>query len=305
MKPLLTLQSPFRRLKERLRRATARLLNRPVANYELKVPNNMARLYKHIRKGDVVLVEGELRISQLVKYATQSRWSHSALYVGDELLRRGGNLREQALASFGELADRLIVEALTDEGVIASPLAKYRWHNIRVCRPYRIDPADLDRVIDSVLADLGKQYDRRNFFDLALMLLSPVKFGPLKTRTRQTCLGNCTDLQVICSGMIAKAFQRVGYPVLPKIEVGNPKEEKLLGADPYRFPLTMRHYSQILPVDFDLSPNFQIIKFNLIEDGQFDYKHLTWKESGSLLNEPATAPLALPASRLRRHSSCY
>ena len=240
----------------------------------------MARLYQHIRKGDVVLVEGELRISQLVKYATQSQWSHSALYVGDELLRRDGQLREQALAHFGEFADRLLVEALTAEGVVASPLEKYRWHNLRVCRPYGIEPADLDRVVDSVVADLGKRYDNRNFLDLTLMLLSPVKFGFLKTRTLQTCLGNCTDLQVICSGMIAKAFQRVSYPILPQIDVGDPPDEKLLETDPYRRPLTMRHYSQILPRDFDLSPYFQIVKFNVIENGPFDYRHLTWKQSG-------------------------
>ncbi len=73
------------------------------------------RLYRLIQKGDVVLVEGELRISQLIKYTTQSPWSPSALYVGDELLRRGGRLREQALASFGELADRLLIETLTEQ----------------------------------------------------------------------------------------------------------------------------------------------------------------------------------------------
>lgn len=173
-------------LEEGLRRISERLLNQPVAAYELKAPNDMARLYRHIRKGDVVLVEGELRISQLVKYATQSPWSHCALYVGDELIRRGGPLREQALATFGTLADRLIVEALTEDGVIAAPLAKYRELDIRICRPYSIDRADLDRVVDSVLADLGKRYDRRNFLDLALILLSPVRFGPLKSRTMQT-----------------------------------------------------------------------------------------------------------------------
>lgn len=195
-------------LKERLRGAVARLLNREVAAYELKVPNDMPAVYGRIRRGDVVLVDGKLRISQLVKYVSQSPWSHSALYIGDELLRRGGRLREQALASFGEFADRLIVEALNDEGVVAAPLEKYRSHNIRVCRPDALDPEELDRVIDSVLADLGKQYDNRNLVDLALSLLSPVKVGRLKTRTIQTCLGNCTDLQVICSGMIAKAFPR-------------------------------------------------------------------------------------------------
>ncbi len=252
--------------------AVARFLNREVAGYELKVPNDMARLYQHIRNGDVVLVEGSLRISQFVKYVTQSQWSHSALYIGDKLLRRGGRLREQALAEFGEFADRLVIEALTDQGVIASPLAKYRCHNIRICRPYHIDPADLNRVIDAVAADLGKQYDSHNFLDLALLFLSPVKFGHLKTRTAQSCLGNCTDLQVICSGMIAKAFQRVGYPILPQIDIGHPPDEQPR--------LRMRHYSQILPRDFDLSPNFQIIKFNN-EEGEFDCKHLAWMQSSA------------------------
>jgi hypothetical protein len=157
------------------------------------------------------------------------------------LLRRGGQLRDQVLANFGELADRLVVEALTDEGVIAAPLEKYRRHNLRVCRPAQIGPAALERVIDAVIVDLGKQYDARNFVDLALLLLAPAKLGPLKSWTVQTCLGNCTELQVICSGMIAKAFQQAGYPILPE----------------------RRHHSQIVPRDFDLSPHFEIIKAHL------------------------------------------
>jgi hypothetical protein len=66
-------------LRDRSKRAGARFLDREVAGDRLKVPNEMARLYERIRRGDVVLVEGKLRISQLVKYATRSPWSHSAL----------------------------------------------------------------------------------------------------------------------------------------------------------------------------------------------------------------------------------
>jgi hypothetical protein len=33
----------------------------------------------------VVLVEGKTRIAQIIKYLTQSSWSHSTLYVGDRL----------------------------------------------------------------------------------------------------------------------------------------------------------------------------------------------------------------------------
>ncbi len=255
------LLSPLTWLRERMLQAVGRRLNREVDGYELKVPYSMAQVYEQVCKGDVALVEGRLRISQLIKYATQSQWSHSALYVGDELLRRGGRLREAALANFGPLADRLLIEALTDEGVIAVPVTKYRSHNIRICRPAGIDAANLERVIDSVMADLGKQYDDRNLVHLALMLLSPVQFGQLKSRTIQSCLGNCTDFQVICSGMIAKAFQQVGYPILPQIDVAPPGDGKASDDESYR--LTMRHYSQILPRDFDLSPNFQIVKLEV------------------------------------------
>jgi hypothetical protein len=34
----------------------------------------MAQVYEQVRKGNVVLVEGRLRISQLIKYAAQSQW---------------------------------------------------------------------------------------------------------------------------------------------------------------------------------------------------------------------------------------
>jgi permuted papain-like amidase YaeF/Yiix C92 family enzyme len=261
-----TLRRPLNIVNGRLRRTVACLLNQRVAEYELRVPNDMTRLYRQIRKGDVVLVEGELRVSQLIKYTTQSPWSHSALYVGDELLRRGGRLREQALASFGELADRLLIEALTEEGVVSAPLAKYASHNLRVCRPFGISAADLDKVIDSVLTDLGKPYDNRNLFDLMLTLLSPIKVGPLRRRSVETCLGNCTDLQVICSGMIAKAFHRVGFPILPSIEVRGGESGLRSEPFPSRFP--PRHYSQITPRDFDLSPNFEIVKLDVGgEDG--------------------------------------
>jgi hypothetical protein len=33
--------------------------------------------------GDVLLVEGNRRVSTTTKYLTQSTWSHAALYVGD------------------------------------------------------------------------------------------------------------------------------------------------------------------------------------------------------------------------------
>ena len=128
----------FARLRQRLSDAAIRVLTKPLKSYELHSPNDMANLKRHIRKGDVVLVEGNERISECIKYLTQSSWSHSALFVGDELLRRDPRQRGELVAQFGEEATFLLVEALVDRGVVLSPLTKYRDFNIRVCRPYNL-----------------------------------------------------------------------------------------------------------------------------------------------------------------------
>lgn len=44
--------------------------------------------------------------------------------------------------------------------------------------------------------------------------------------------------------------------------------------NPYGATLVMRHYSRIVPRDFDLSPNFEIIKFNIIGMCVFDYRSI-------------------------------
>jgi hypothetical protein len=144
---------------------------------------------------------------------------------------------------------------------------EYRRHNIRLCRPSTIAPAALDQVIDSVIADLGKQYDERTLIDLALILLSPIKLGRLRTRTLATCLGQCTELKVICSGLIAKAFQNVAYPILTQLEAGDRDGLGQSDARAAGMPAVMRHYSQTLPRDFDLSPHFEVIRPGVVADG--------------------------------------
>jgi hypothetical protein len=239
--------------------------------------NNMDGLYRVIRKGDVILVEGDSQISRMIKLFTQSTWSHSALYVGEELLINGSGHREAVINQFGnDDAHHMIVEAFTTTGVIASPLRKYKDFNIRVCRPYGIVPQDIDAVVSEVIGNLGRQYDHRNIIDLGLLLM-PALLNPFKKRAIQACLGNCNEFQVICSGLIAKAFQRVGYPIIPALGP-IPKNAANHMTNPYGASLIMRHYSQIMPKHFDISPNFQIIKFNIIEGGFFDYKML-WAQT--------------------------
>ena len=106
--------------------------------YEKIIINNMQSLYQVIRKGDIVLVEGNSDISRMIKLLTQSSWSHSAFYVGDELIKNDSILKEQLVREFGSGANHMVIEAFTGAGVIASPLHKYEDYNIRVCRPFGI-----------------------------------------------------------------------------------------------------------------------------------------------------------------------
>ena len=86
----------------------------------------------------------------------------------------------------------------------------------------------------------------------------------------------CTEYKVICSGMIAKAFQKVGYPIVPVLLPESDIDSNLVN-DPYGSKLIMRHYSQIVPRDFDLSPTFEIVKYNIIGLGRFNYRAI-WAE---------------------------
>jgi len=89
--------------------------------------------------GDVLLVEGDQRLSQVISYLTTSPWSHSALYLGRFA-------PDDCVAGAGPDAHDLLVEALAEEGVVAVPLAKYRKQQVRICRPRNLSEEDARTV---------------------------------------------------------------------------------------------------------------------------------------------------------------
>jgi hypothetical protein len=206
-------------------------------------------LRAQLRPGDVVLVEGHTRISQLIMYLTQSSWSHAAIYVGDALLRWGGPAAEAALQRFGPETGHLLVESDLREGVICAPLAKYRSHNLRICRPRGLAPEALERVLGEVFRHLGFRYDRRNVFDLA-RYLTPFHLLPQRFRRRPLYLGSSSSREIICSALLAKAFYKAGFPLEPPMQ----------GAPETGTAFVQRHPSYIMPRDFDLSTQFEIVK---------------------------------------------
>jgi hypothetical protein len=269
-------------------------LTEPLSDYERRGWNDPDALRRHIRKGDVLLVDGDSRVSAIIKYLTQSSWSHAALYIGDELLKRDAEQAEQARRAFGDEADHLLVEALP-QGVVASPVSKYIDFNIRLVRPHRLRAEHLRAILDDHVAAIGWRYDLRNVLDLARYML-PVSLIPYRLRRAALHFGSGVPTEVICSSLLGQLFQKVRFPIVPVVEFPTDGDEapvrrsrgllrRILGYDSHRYTgvFRMRHPTLLTPRDFDLSPYFNIVKFNVIADGDFDYTKIHWaaQEGGS------------------------
>jgi hypothetical protein len=267
-----------------------RFLTKPVATYDLRVGNDFDRLRRTMRKGDVLLVEGDQRVSAVIKYLTQSSWSHAAIYVGDELVRQGGELSETVLEHFGADAHNVLVEAVVEGGVVASPVSKYAHLNVRLCRPQRLRKEDLKMILDDAVASLGWQYDQRNITDLAFHLLR-VAMLPRSRQFEAFALGSGMGSSVICTSLLGRLFHNVNYPVLPRVvcceSAAAPERPtkwwqrgRGSGRSPYAGVFHRRHPTLLTPRDFDLSPFFEIVKFNVVEHGSFDYRRIDWADQG-------------------------
>ncbi|MHA1569152.1 MAG: lipo-like protein [Alphaproteobacteria bacterium] len=243
-------------------RLLAAYLLRPAARYRSFAVTPSERLLKVLRPCDVLLVEGDLRISVAVKYLTQSTWSHAALFVGDALDPPPDGERP------------VLVEADPINGVTAVPLSKYRAFNTRICRPVGLTASDQEKVLAAAVASLGKGYDLRNVFDLARYLM-PQPPVPARWRRRMLALGSGDPTRAICSTLIAQAFQQVRYPILPEVRAVSEAPLPASGVLAHE-PLHIRHHSLFAPRDFDLSPYFEIVKPTLVSE--FDYKTLAWDD---------------------------
>ena len=92
-------------------RLIARYLEKPEKGYEDITPGRADTMAAVLKPGDVLLIEGHSHIAGIIKYLTQSTWSHAALYVGP--------IGDRVSASGEPLA---LVEAELGLGVIAVPL---------------------------------------------------------------------------------------------------------------------------------------------------------------------------------------
>ena len=144
-----------------------------------------------------------------MKYLTHSTWSHAALYVrpiGDRVTEDGEPL--------------FLVETNVGDGVVAVPLSKYTRFHTRMCRPIGLTEDDRTRVCAYATERIGYNYDLKNIIDLMRYLLPlPV---PQLWRRRLIALGSGHPTRIICSALIAQAFETVRFPILPKVTVKRP-----------------------------------------------------------------------------------
>src|SRR5476649_2326 len=114
----------FQGLRQWIGQRILRYLSTPSRRYAPFFAPPLDVLRDCLQPGDILLIEGNTRLSAVIKFLTQSTWSHAALYVGDAGKTKTIN---------GE--PDVLLEAFAETGVTLAPLSKYEQFNTRICRP--------------------------------------------------------------------------------------------------------------------------------------------------------------------------
>ena len=218
------------RLLERVRaravNALARVFAMPLGDFSTLTSADREALAAVLRRGDVLLSSGNTCCAALVKRLTQSTWSHVSMYVGP----------------IDDRADALcVVEADIVHGVRPIRLSQLNAGSICVLRPVGLDDAARTRLADSVLRQIGSEYDLAHAWLLARGLLVRRWWADLRL-IPTTMRRNAT--RFICSSLIAQAFALIGHSILP---------EGAIASDP-----EARQHS-LVPADFEHASLFAIV----------------------------------------------
>lgn len=203
-----------------------------------------------LKPADVILIEGQNKVSRVIRQITQSNWSHSILYLGRLYDIDDPALRARIRKYYkGSPQEQLVIESVMGKGSVVTPLSDYKNHHLRICRPRGLPPQDMQKVIGFAINHLGTNYSLRHIFDLA-RLLFPWSILPRRWRSSLFVHNALKPTAEICSSLIARAFLSVRFPIIPEI-----KKDRgyvtLVSRDPRLFT----------PKDFDSSPFFDIVKY--------------------------------------------
>ena len=226
--------------------------------------SDFKRLRREVRPGDVILVEGRSRVSEVIKLITQSCWSHAVLYIGrlqdieDPLLR-------DAIGRYfsGSVEEQLIIESELGQGTVIRPLTAYECEHLRICRPRNLRSPDRQRVITYCVGMLGSGYNVRQVFDLARFLF-PWFIMPRRWRSTLFSARPGKSTETVCSTMIAEAFGSIPFPILPLVKKVESGQHRIF----------LRNPRLCTPRDFDYSPYFDIIKYPFLDVAHYAHQRL-------------------------------
>ncbi len=248
------------------RQVIAGYLQKEVPGYEPFTPSDPEHLRGVIEPGDVLLVEGNNRVSGIIKYLTQSTWSHAALFVGPI---------DGAAEPDGE--PHVLIEANIGEGVTSAPLSKYFPYHTRLCRPVGL-------IVRGPLhgVPLRHQPDRLRLRHqehprsdaLSDPAADPAALAAAHDRVRLRRSDQDHLLGADRAGVRRRA--------LPDPAQDHPRR---LAGKARREILHIRNSSLYMPRDFDISPYFEIVKPTIVHG--FDYTALHWADKQKPLREVA------------------
>jgi hypothetical protein len=213
----------LRRAQSRLRDAFLRYLTTPIRRVGPAATGSIESLAGVLCRGDVLLSEGNTRVSTLIKRLTGSPWSHVAMYVGP--LDDGHD-------------PRCIVEADIAAGVRSIRLSELDALNVRILRPESLDSTNRSRLAEWVTSRIGSEYDHAH----ALLLGQRLLRLPLR---RRAVPASSSATRFICCSLLAHAFASVGLAITP---VRTSAYERVC-ADP----------ECITPGDFEQASVFEVI----------------------------------------------
>ena len=152
-----------------------------------------------MKPGDILLFKGESGISRLIRWGTNSKYSHVAVCVSEKM--------------------NLAIEAITRGGVRARDIRK-------ITQPYDVyrikESYNLDEVISYLVGRLNSKYDYKGVIFLGLLKIL-VKTGlPLKDKANKWQ----KDRDYFCSELCYEAFFFGGgldiVPQIPEADITSP-----------------------------------------------------------------------------------
>ena len=165
---------------------------------------NVEALRRVLQPGDVLLDRGQ-----------QPRLGRDQVPDPVDLVARRALRRQRPRPGHARGEPLCLVEVNLGEGCVAVPLSKYERYNTRICRANDLTPRTA--AASSIHGrELGKRYDLKNITDILRFFL-PTPPVPVRWRRRLLAFGSGDPTRAICSSLIAEAFGRVRYPILPVI----------------------------------------------------------------------------------------